>query len=83
MLHLEQQGSCDAIQAVQNLESLLEETLRITEKILSKEPIPFPAIDAWNEEIEAENYFHTEKISDLYKEFRGLDVTIEAQPAAK
>ena len=81
MIHLEQQhGSCDTIQAVQSLEQMLEETLRITEKILSKPPLPFPGIDAWNEEIEAENFDFTDKISDLYKSFKRVDQAFNKAP---
>jgi hypothetical protein len=81
MIHQEQQGSCNTLQAVQSLEDILEETLRITEKILSQAPVAFPGLDSWNEEIEAENFYHTDKISDLYKSFRKVDQDFNKQEA--
>ena len=81
MIHLQQQhGGCDTLQALTSLEEMLDETLRITEKILSQEPVPFPGLDSWNEEIEAENYFHTEKLSDLFKEFKKNEQIIDSGP---
>ncbi|MCH2206002.1 MAG: hypothetical protein MK132_09065 [Lentisphaerales bacterium] len=70
MLHLEQQDCSDTLKALESLEGILEETIRITERILTRDPLDFDTMDAWNEEIEAENHYHTEKISDLYKDFK-------------
>ena len=80
MLHLEQQDCCDTIKALESLEGMLEETMRITEKILTRDPLDFNTLDAWNEEIEAENHYHTEKISDLYKDFKKNEKIIDSVP---
>ena len=80
MLHLEQQDCCDTIEALESLEGMLEETMRITEKILTRDPLDFHTLDAWNEEIEAENYYHTEKISDLYKDFKKNEKVYDSVP---
>ena len=81
MLHLEQQDSCDTLKALESLEGMLEETMRITERILTRDPLDFNTLDAWNEEIEAENHYHTEKVSDLYKDFKNNDRVFDSVPS--
>ena len=64
-----QNSSCDVLQSIESLESMLEETFRISEKILSRSPDEIDGVDAWNEEIEAENLNYLNTISDLHKKF--------------
>jgi len=64
-----QASSCNVLGSVESLESLLEETFRISEKILSRTPDDIQALDAWNEEIEAENLNYLNNLSDLHKKF--------------
>ena len=61
--------SCDVLASVETLEDLLEETFRISEKILSRTPDDLMALDAWNEEIEAENLNYLNNLSELHKKF--------------
>ena len=61
--------SCNVFSSVGTLESLLEETFRISEKILSRKSDELEAIDAWNEEIEAENLNYLSSLSALHKKF--------------
>lgn len=61
--------TCDVLSSVESLEALLEETFRISEKVLSRKPDELETIDAWNEEIEAENLNYLNCLSELHKKF--------------
>ena len=64
-----QNCSCDVLKSIDSLENMLEETFRISEKILSRTPDEVEGLDAWNKEIEAENLNYLNTISDLHKKF--------------
>lgn len=64
-----QNHSCDVLASVESLESLLEETFRISEKILSRTPDDILALDEWNYEIETENLNYLNSLSGLHKKF--------------
>ncbi len=64
-----QNNSCDVLSSVESLESLLEETFRISEKILSRTPDDLQALDDWNDEIETENLNYLNNLSELHKKF--------------
>jgi hypothetical protein len=62
----------DTLDSLQSLEALLEETFRICEKVLSHtvdSPVS-PVEETWNEEIEAENHFFSQKIDKLEQKFQ-------------
>ena len=60
----------DTLESLQSLEALLEETFKICERVLSQPIEHFPAQDAWNEDIEADNHFLSEKIQKLEEKFQ-------------
>lgn len=64
-----QNYSCDVLGSVDSLESMLEETFRISEKILSRTPDETEGLDEWNKEIESENLNYLSTLSDLHKKF--------------
>ena len=64
-----QAKSCDVLASVESLESLLEETFRISEKILSRTTDDLQALDDWNEEVETENLNYLNNLSELHKKF--------------
>lgn len=60
----------DTLESLQSLEALLEETFRICEKVLSQPIEPCPTQDAWNEEIDAENFFYSKKMKKIKQNFK-------------
>jgi hypothetical protein len=70
MLKDESPKCFDTLESLQSLEALLEETFRICEKVLSQPIEPFPAQDAWDEEIEAEHFFYSKKMKEIKLNFK-------------
>ncbi len=69
----QEKDCCDALASVVNLQALLQETFRISEKILSRKPEDLENLDEWNSEIMEENLDYLSSLSSLHKKFLKQD----------